>query len=563
MCGRARCTLRADDIPRACRLNGRFLRSVDMDRYRPSYNVAPGRDMPVVRRDDGSGGDGAVLHCMKWGLIPSFTKKSEKPDHYKMFNARSESICEKASFRRLVPNSRCLVVVEGFYEWKKDGSKKQPYYIHFKDGRSLVFAALYDSWKNSEGEILYTFTIVTTSSSSTLEWLHERMPVILGDKESTDTWLFGSTPSKFETLLKPYEETDLIWYPVTPAMDKVEDRGDKTRSQSFSQRRDSIADRAQALGARIRRSFKTNQPKSLKEEPPETEDSVDRPSVIDKPNNESKPNVSTHCCEGVANLPIKRDYEDISVDTKPSIGKGDKPRTSPLRKKGNLGAAAMLLLLVAQSKHKVRWEFRINQRAPILSHILQIESEKRIIAAFEERGKDTQNRKGQHGADIQSIEQRRNHTLKRFRNGSQRSRIADIGWRSHGMLGNQLSKTLTSKTPLYIWSHLAMPTTTTDNGVFSRTMVARSGFILAKNNGPRVPKLGLAQTPFNWSPNTHNFEAIRFETERAIANRVVIVRVDPASGVWVSLGIVGEDDGEEEAKSLDLEREGEGSWVWE
>ena len=53
-------------------------------RYRPSYNVALGRDMPVVRRDDGSGGDGAVLHCMKWGLIPSFTKKSEKPDHYKM-----------------------------------------------------------------------------------------------------------------------------------------------------------------------------------------------------------------------------------------------------------------------------------------------------------------------------------------------------------------------------------------------------------------------------------------------------------------------------------------------
>ncbi|PSR86310.1 YlmG protein like [Actinidia chinensis var. chinensis] len=145
--------------------------------------------------------------------------------------------------------------------------------------------------------------------------------------------------------------------------------------------------------------------------------------------------------------------------------------------------------------------------------------------------------------------------LKRFRNGSQRSRIADIGWRSHGMLGNQLSKTLTSKTPLYIWSHLAMPTTTTDNGVFSRTMVARSGFILAKKNGPRVPKLGLAQTPFNWSPNPHNFEAIRFETERAIANRVVIVRVDPVSGVCVSLGVVGEDDGEEEAKSLDLGRE--------
>uniref|UniRef100_A0A7N2MLC0 Embryonic stem cell-specific 5-hydroxymethylcytosine-binding protein n=1 Tax=Quercus lobata TaxID=97700 RepID=A0A7N2MLC0_QUELO len=91
---------------------------------------------------------------------------------YMLFNARFESINEKASFCRLIPKNRCLVAVEGFYEWKKDGQKKQPYYIHFKDGRPLVFAALYDAWENSEGEILYTFTILTTSSSSALQWLH-------------------------------------------------------------------------------------------------------------------------------------------------------------------------------------------------------------------------------------------------------------------------------------------------------------------------------------------------------------------------------------------------------
>jgi putative SOS response-associated peptidase YedK len=176
--------------------------------------------MPVVRRDDGSNSQGAVVQVMKWGLIPSFTKKTEKPDHYRMFNARSESISEKASFRRLIPNSRCLVAVEGFYEWKKDGSKKQPYYIHFKDGRPLVFAALYDSWKNNEGEIIYTFTIITTSSSSAFEWLHDRMPAILGNKDLTDAWLNGSSSSKFDTMLKPYEEPDLAWYPVTSAIGK-------------------------------------------------------------------------------------------------------------------------------------------------------------------------------------------------------------------------------------------------------------------------------------------------------------------------------------------------------
>ncbi|XP_022635291.1 uncharacterized protein LOC106759546 isoform X3 [Vigna radiata var. radiata] len=254
MCGRTRCTLRSDDVPRACHRSDAPTRALHMDRYRPAYNVSPGSNMPVVRREDASDNGGYVLHCMKWGLIPSFTKKTEKPDHYKMFNARSESIDEKASFRRLLPKSRCLVAVEGFYEWKKDGSKKQPYYIHFKDGRPLVFAALYDSWQNSEGETLCTFTIVTTSSSSALQWLHGircyylhlkhnprelprvagaiypgcrmshslghcRMPVILGSKESTDTWL-SSSSSSFKSVMKPYEESDLVWYPVTPAMGK-------------------------------------------------------------------------------------------------------------------------------------------------------------------------------------------------------------------------------------------------------------------------------------------------------------------------------------------------------
>ncbi|XP_051143809.1 uncharacterized protein LOC127260160 isoform X1 [Andrographis paniculata] len=223
MCGRARCTLRPDDFTRACRLDARSVRHLHMDQFRPSYNVAPGFNVPVVRRDEeGGDGNGVVLHCMKWGLVPSFTKKSEKPDHFRMFNARSESLREKASFRRLLPKNRCLVSVEGFYEWKKDGSRKQPYYIHFKDGRPMVFAALFDCWKNSEGETMYTFTIITTSSSSSsLEWLHDRMPVVLGNKESIDYWLNDSSSSNHDKLLKPYEDTDLAWYPVTTAMGKL------------------------------------------------------------------------------------------------------------------------------------------------------------------------------------------------------------------------------------------------------------------------------------------------------------------------------------------------------
>ncbi|XP_074284163.1 uncharacterized protein LOC141608716 [Silene latifolia] len=221
MCGRCRCSLRPDDLLRACHVPTSSVRHVDISRYRPMYNVSPGSYLPVLRRDDG-GDDGysVAVHCMKWGLVSSFTKKDEKPDHYRMFNARSESIGEKPSFRRLIPKNRCLVAVDGFYEWKK-GPKKQPYYIHSKDDHPLVFAALYDSWKNAEGEILYTFTILTTESSSALQWLHDRMPVILGDKTSIDVWLNGSSNANYNAVLNPYENPDLIWYPVSSAMNKA------------------------------------------------------------------------------------------------------------------------------------------------------------------------------------------------------------------------------------------------------------------------------------------------------------------------------------------------------
>ncbi|KFK32506.1 hypothetical protein AALP_AA6G251500 [Arabis alpina] len=220
MCGRARCTLRPDDVPRASHRHGVPARFLHIDRYRPSYNVAPGSYMPVLRRDNEAVGDGVTVHCMKWGLVPSFTKKTDKPDFFKMFNARSESVTEKPSFCRLLPKNRCLVAVDGFYEWKKEGSRKQPYYIHFKDERPLVFAALFDSWENAGGEKLYTFTILTTTSSSALHWLHDRMPVILGDKDSVNTWLDDPSTSKLKPLLAPYENSDLVWYPVTPAIGK-------------------------------------------------------------------------------------------------------------------------------------------------------------------------------------------------------------------------------------------------------------------------------------------------------------------------------------------------------
>ncbi|KAH7424973.1 hypothetical protein KP509_11G034900 [Ceratopteris richardii] len=221
MCGRARCTLRPEDVCSACGFK-EPLNNVDVERFRSSYNVSPGSYMPIVRHQVEENSRNPLVHYMKWGLVPSFTKKTDQPDHFRMFNARSESVHEKASFRRLLPKNRCVAVVEGFYEWKKDGPKKQPYYIHFVDGRPLVFAALFDHWTNESGETLYTFTILTTRSSKALSWLHDRMPVILGNQQAVNSWLDEGLPyQSLQAIMQPYELQDLVWYPVTPAMGKM------------------------------------------------------------------------------------------------------------------------------------------------------------------------------------------------------------------------------------------------------------------------------------------------------------------------------------------------------
>lgn len=131
----------------------------------------------------------ADLRAARWGLVPSFTKADEVPDFWRMFNARSETLAERPAFQRLLDSRRCLVIVAGFYEWKKEHrSAKQPYYIHFQDDRPLVMAGLYDTWAGKEGT-LQTYTILTTDSGPRLNWLHDRMPVLLPTEEAQDRWL--------------------------------------------------------------------------------------------------------------------------------------------------------------------------------------------------------------------------------------------------------------------------------------------------------------------------------------------------------------------------------------
>ncbi|KAA6417905.1 MAG: hypothetical protein FRX49_12138 [Trebouxia sp. A1-2] len=221
MCGRSRCSLsRQQVITAACVPDDRWK---DKENYTPSHNVAPGHNTPVVKRDKQQE---LEVHTMKWGLVPSFTKTActEKPDHFRMFNARSETVAEKSVFSRLLARQRCVVLFNGFYEWKKEGSRKQPFYVNMGEGNAMRMAGLFDVWSGGADDApLYTYTIMTTDSFRRIQWLHDRMPVILTSDEQVAAWLDTKPLSDkvFNSICTPYNGEDLVWHPVSPSMSSM------------------------------------------------------------------------------------------------------------------------------------------------------------------------------------------------------------------------------------------------------------------------------------------------------------------------------------------------------
>jgi len=178
--------------------------------YLPSYNIAPSQDILLVVND----GKRRLVKS-RWGFVPSWSK--ELSAGYKMINARAESVADKPSFRQAFQNQRCLVVADGFYEWKKEGTTKRPFYIRLKSGKPLGFAGLYNVWKSPEGEQICTSTIITTDANELLHPLHDRMPVIT-PPDAYDIWLDPMIHDKalLQAVLKPYASDALDTYEVTP-----------------------------------------------------------------------------------------------------------------------------------------------------------------------------------------------------------------------------------------------------------------------------------------------------------------------------------------------------------
>jgi putative SOS response-associated peptidase YedK len=177
---------------------------------RPRYNIAPTQMVPVIRVVDGK----RWLSLVRWGLIPHWAKEAKKPQ----INARGETIFEKPMFRDAARRRRCLVLTDGFYEWKRDANDKplQAFFVPRADGRPFAMGGIWDTWISPDGEVIDTVAIVTTLANAEIIGIHDRMPVILAPDDYL-TWIEGDRVSveDAKALIKPAPDGTLAPRPVS------------------------------------------------------------------------------------------------------------------------------------------------------------------------------------------------------------------------------------------------------------------------------------------------------------------------------------------------------------
>lgn len=208
MCGRYSLTTPVESLRNLFRFDAR-------PNLAPRYNIAPTQDVAAMRPAAETGGREFVM--LRWGLIPSWARDASVGS--RMINARAETVAEKPAFRNAFRGRRCLVLADGFYEWKKMAAgPKQPWRIVCADAVAFAFAGLWERWDSPDGATVESCTIVTTDATPSISHIHPRMPVILAPGD-LDGWLLGDRADA-GALLHPYEGA-LEAYPVSRRVNNV------------------------------------------------------------------------------------------------------------------------------------------------------------------------------------------------------------------------------------------------------------------------------------------------------------------------------------------------------
>jgi putative SOS response-associated peptidase YedK len=184
---------------------------------RPRYNVAPSTNIIACRVSHDGDKELSLLH---WGLIPSWSKGPD--NRFSMINARAETVASKPAYRTPFRKRRCLIPADGFYEWTPEDGK-QPYYIHDKDDKPLVFAGIWDHWQDDQGDRIDSCSIIVCDANQQMKNIHDRMPVILS-ADSWESWLTSEDKDALQALLVPYSG-DLDIYKISRAVNSPKHDG--------------------------------------------------------------------------------------------------------------------------------------------------------------------------------------------------------------------------------------------------------------------------------------------------------------------------------------------------
>jgi putative SOS response-associated peptidase YedK len=176
----------------------------------PSFNVAPGQLVQTVVQTD----EGRLLVPMRWGLIPSWAKDAAIGN--RLINARAETVSEKPAFRKAFRERRCLILADGFYEWKTEEGLKRPWHITLADQEIFAFAGIWERWTPESGEPVQSCAIITVEANEFMRAIHARMPAILPE-EDQEAWLDPSNkdPALLLPLLKPYPSEGMRGHEVS------------------------------------------------------------------------------------------------------------------------------------------------------------------------------------------------------------------------------------------------------------------------------------------------------------------------------------------------------------